>query len=110
MAASQSDIEEFLSGPLVSWVITFACGKTATPPLIMKCLQLATCVKNPDRLQVYETFFDGGPISEVLLLIDPEPTQPIPTSNVPLQGLSITATRIKIFHCIIRSIKSLYEV
>lgn len=88
MAASSTDIEEFLSGPLVTW--------------------LATCVKNPESLQIYETFFDGSPFSEVLLQIDPEPSQPIPTS-VNVQGLSITAARIKIFHCILKNIKTIYE-
>ncbi|KAG5892313.1 hypothetical protein JTB14_023493 [Gonioctena quinquepunctata] len=88
MAASASEIEEFLSGPLVKW--------------------LSTCVKKPETLQVYETFFDGAPINEVLLLIDPEPSQPVP-STANLQGLSITAARTKIFHCIIRNIKAVYE-
>lgn len=66
-------------------------------------------MKKPETLQVYETFFDGGPFIEVLLQIDPEPNQPVP-SAANLQGLSITAARIKIFHCIIRNIKSIYEV
>ncbi|KAF7268226.1 hypothetical protein GWI33_018684 [Rhynchophorus ferrugineus] len=88
MAASLSDIEEFLAGPLVKW--------------------LSTCVKKPDYLQVYETFFDGAAINEVLLQIDPEPSLPVPTT-ANLQGLHITAARIKIFHCIIRNIKGIYE-
>ncbi|KAJ8965737.1 hypothetical protein NQ317_003866 [Molorchus minor] len=88
MAASANDIEEFLSGPLVKW--------------------LSTCVKKPEALQVYETFFDGAPINEVLLQIDPEPSQPVPTP-ANLQGLIITAARIKIFHCILRNIKVVYE-
>uniref|UniRef100_A0AAR5PBE8 HOOK N-terminal domain-containing protein n=1 Tax=Dendroctonus ponderosae TaxID=77166 RepID=A0AAR5PBE8_DENPD len=88
MAASRSDIEEFLSGPLVKW--------------------LSTCVKKPETLQVYETFFDGAAINEVLLQIDPEPSLPVP-SPANLQGFHITAARIKIFHCIIRNIKSIYE-
>jgi hypothetical protein len=89
MAASATAIEEFLSGPLVAW--------------------LATCVRKPETLQVYETFFDGAPITEVLLQIDPEPLQPVPSlSN--LQGVNITFARIKIFHCIIRNIKNIYEV
>lgn len=65
-------------------------------------------MKKPETLQVYETLFDGGPIIEVLLQIDPEPTQPVPTPSN-LQGLSITAARIKIFHCIIKNIKAIYE-
>ncbi|KAF5288120.1 hypothetical protein FQA39_LY15507 [Lamprigera yunnana] len=89
MAATQTDIEEFLNGPLVSW--------------------LSTCVKKPESLQVYDTFFDGSPINEVLLQIDPEPSQPISTSLSSIQGLSITSNRIRIFHGIVRSIKSLYE-
>ncbi|CAH0552574.1 unnamed protein product [Brassicogethes aeneus] len=88
MAASATEIEEFLTGPLVKW--------------------LSTCVKKPEALLVYETFFDGSPINEVLLQIDPEPSQPVPTT-VNLQGLNITAARIKIFHCIIRNIKAVYE-
>lgn len=88
MAASPTDIEEFLGGPLVKW--------------------LSTCVKKPDCLQVYETFFDGTAINEVLLQIDPEPSLPVPTT-ANLQGLHITAARTKVFHCIIRNIKSIYE-
>lgn len=66
-------------------------------------------MKKPDNLQIYETFFDGSPITEVLLQIDPEPTIPIPTiAN--LQGLSVTSARIKIFHSILKNIKSIYEV
>ncbi|XP_066138737.1 girdin [Euwallacea fornicatus] len=88
MAASGATIEEFLSGPLVKW--------------------LSTCVRKPDSLQVYETFFDGAAINEVLLQIDPEPSLPVPSlSN--LQCLHITAARIKIFHSIIRNVKTIYE-
>jgi len=57
---------------------------------------------------VYETFFDGTAINEVLLQIDPEPSLPVPTPSN-LQGLHITAARIKIFHSIIRNIKGIYE-
>lgn len=108
MAASASDIEEFLSGPLVTWVRIrkYKRSHTITRNL---CFKLATCIKKPETLQVYETFFDGAPINEVLLQIDPEPTHPVP-SIVNLQGLSITAARIKIFHCIIKNIKAVYEV
>ncbi|KAI4458632.1 hook protein [Holotrichia oblita] len=88
MAASSADIEEFLSGPLVAW--------------------LSTCVKKPEALQVYETFFDGSPLNEVLLRIDPEPSHPVPTITN-LQGLSIVVARIKIFHSIIKNVKSIYE-
>ncbi|RZC34637.1 Daple [Asbolus verrucosus] len=88
MAASATAIEEFLAGPLVTW--------------------LATCVRKPETLQVYETFFDGGPITEVLLQIDPEPSQFVPSPSS-LQGINITFARIKIFHCIIRNIKNIYE-
>lgn len=88
MEASQGQIEEFLSGPLVKW--------------------LSTCVKKPELLQVYETFFDGSSIKEVLYLIDPEPSQPIP-SLCDLQGHSTVASRIKIFHFIFRNIKTIYE-
>lgn len=108
MAADQSDIEEFLSGPLVTWVSkqkqTKGQGDT------VGILQLATSVKKPESLQVYEFFFDGGPISEVLLKIDPEPLQLIPTSSTSMQGFSITLTRIKTYHCILKNIKNLYEV
>ncbi|GJQ74421.1 hypothetical protein Trydic_g21291 [Trypoxylus dichotomus] len=88
MAASSADIEEFLSGPLVTW--------------------LSTCVKKPEALQVYDTFFDGSPLNEVLLRIDPEPSHPVPTITN-LQGLSIVVARIKIFHSIIKNVKSIYE-
>ncbi|XP_044261844.1 protein Daple-like [Tribolium madens] len=88
MAASATAIEEFLGGPLVTW--------------------LATCVRKPETLQVYDTFFDGSPITEVLLQIDPEPLQPVPSlSN--FQGVNITFARIKIFNSIIRNIKNIYE-
>ncbi|CAG9863773.1 unnamed protein product [Phyllotreta striolata] len=88
MAASASDIEEFLTGPLVKW--------------------LCTCVKKPEALHVYETFFDGAPINEVLLQIDPEPSQPVP-SILNLQGLSITTARTKIFYSIVKNIRTIYE-
>ncbi|XP_017786289.1 PREDICTED: protein Daple [Nicrophorus vespilloides] len=88
VAASAANIEEFLSGPLVTW--------------------LSTCIKKPESLQVYETFFDGSPINEVLLQIDPEPSHPVPVL-INLQGLSVTASRIKIFHSIIKNIKTIYE-
>lgn len=65
-------------------------------------------MKKPETLQVYETFFDGAAINEVLLQIDPEPSLPVP-SPANLQGFHITAARIKIFHCIIRNIKNIYE-
>lgn len=66
-------------------------------------------MKKPENLQIYETFFDGAPITEVLLKIDPEPSLPIP-SAANLQGLSVTTGRIKIFHSIVKNIKSIYEV
>lgn len=66
-------------------------------------------MKKPETLHVYDTFFDGSPIAEVLLQIDPEPAQPVPTATS-LQGLGIIAARIKIFHCIIKNIKAIYEV
>lgn len=66
-------------------------------------------MKKPEALQVYETFFDGSPLNEVLLRIDPEPSHPVPTiAN--LQGLSIVVARIKIFHSIVKNVKSIYEV
>ncbi|KAL1500867.1 hypothetical protein ABEB36_006292 [Hypothenemus hampei] len=88
MAASATDIEEFLGGPLVKW--------------------LSTCVKKPEALQVYETFFDGAAINEVLLQIDPEPNLPIVTTSH-LQDLHITTARIKVFHAIVKNIKAIYE-
>nr|CAH7722518.1 unnamed protein product [Callosobruchus chinensis] len=88
MAASTASIDEFLSGPLVKW--------------------LSTCVKKPESLQVYENFLDGTPINEVLLQIDPEPSYQL-TGEGNYQNLSHIIARIKIFHCIIRNIKSIYE-
>ncbi|XP_018328259.1 coiled-coil domain-containing protein 88B isoform X2 [Agrilus planipennis] len=88
MAASSTDIEDFLNGPLIAW--------------------LSTCVRNPDRLQVYESFFDGWPFSEVLLQIDPEPTQPLPTVSAQNQN-SVVVARTKVFLSIFKSIKQLYE-
>ncbi|VEN42673.1 unnamed protein product [Callosobruchus maculatus] len=88
MAASTASIDEFLSGPLVKW--------------------LSTCVKKPESLQVYENFLDGTPINEVLLQIDPEPSYQLPGEGN-CQNLSHIIARIKIFHCIIRNIKSIYE-
>ncbi|CAH1970665.1 unnamed protein product [Acanthoscelides obtectus] len=88
MAASTASIDEFLSGPLVKW--------------------LSTCVKKPESLQVYENFLDGTPINEVLLQIDPEPSYQVPNEGNS-QNLSHMVARVKIFHCIIRNIKSIYE-
>lgn len=65
-------------------------------------------MRKPEALQVYESFFDGAPINEVLLQIDPEPSLPVP-SMLTLQGLSVTAARTKIFHCIIKNIMAIYE-
>ncbi|XP_060525405.1 girdin [Cylas formicarius] len=88
MAVSACEVEDFLKGPLVKW--------------------LSTCVKNPSSLQVYEAFFDGSVISEVLLQIDPEPVLPVPTLGL-VQHSTVDTERIKIFHSIIRSIKTIYE-
>lgn len=84
MAASSTDIEEFLHGPLVTW--------------------LRACVDNPDRITDYEDLADGLVIHEVLLLIDPEP---IHHGVVP--SLGNPALRVRNFDCIIKNIKTLYE-
>uniref|UniRef100_A0A1B6DUN4 Calponin-homology (CH) domain-containing protein n=1 Tax=Clastoptera arizonana TaxID=38151 RepID=A0A1B6DUN4_9HEMI len=82
--ASVTDIEDFLQGPLVTW--------------------LRACLDNSERLTDYEDLADGVVIYEVLLLIDPEPMYHgvIPSLGNPLQ-------RIRNFDCIIKNIKTLYE-
>lgn len=73
--------------------------------------QLATCVRKPESLTVYECLIDGGLINEVLLQIDPEPVQ---VPNSPLSpnnsAASLLFTRIKTFECVVRTLKSFYEV
>ncbi|KAI5699743.1 hypothetical protein M8J75_007897 [Diaphorina citri] len=82
--ATSTEIEEFLKGPLVTWLLS--------------------CLSNPDRLSDYEDLADGIYIHEVYLLIDPEPVH---QSVVP--SLRNASVRIKNFNTIVKNIKSLYE-
>lgn len=71
--------------------------------------QLATCVRKPDTLTVYECLYDGGLINEVLLQIDPEPLQAVSTPSTPTGGSNSMQMRIRMFEAIVKTIKSFYE-
>lgn len=82
--ATSSEIEEFMQGPLVTW--------------------LKSCLHNSDRLQSYDDLSDGTLIHQVFLLIDPEPVH---HSVAPT--LRNTHARIRNISCIVKNIKVLYE-
>ncbi|XP_054272453.1 protein Daple-like [Macrosteles quadrilineatus] len=82
--ASPSELEDFLQGPLVTW--------------------LQSCLDNPDRITDFDDLADGTVIHEVLLLIDPEPLH-----HGVLPSLGNAAIRVRNFDCIIKNIKTLYE-
>ncbi|XP_044756104.1 girdin [Coccinella septempunctata] len=87
--ASSTDIEEFLASPLVAW--------------------LKSCVEDIDnKLDSYENFFDGFPFREVLLKIDPDPVDPVPSLSSFLGDVSLVSARIQIFHTIISNIQTIY--
>ncbi|XP_065199970.1 girdin [Planococcus citri] len=82
--ATSMEIEEFMQGPLVTW--------------------LKSCLKNSDRLQNYDDLTDGTLIHQVFLLIDPEPVH-----HVVVPSLRNSHTRIRNLSCIVKNIKVLYE-
>lgn len=60
---------------------------------------------------MYECLFDGALINEVLLQIDPEPLQAVSSPLTPTNGgANSILVRIKTFECIVKTIKSFYEV
>ncbi|KAI5637723.1 HOOK protein domain-containing protein [Phthorimaea operculella] len=88
MAASGSEIEEFLSGPLVSW--------------------LKSCLPNPEYITDYLSLSTGDILHQVYLQIDPEPSCHI-TKLAGLEDQALTLGKIKNFDAIIKNVKSLYE-
>lgn len=88
MAASGTEIDDFLNGPLVSW--------------------LKSCIPNPDVIAEYSSLFNGDILHQVYLQIDPEP----PCHIIKLAGLEEQALilgRVKNFDAIIKNVKALYE-
>lgn len=81
---TKTDIEEFMSGPLVTW--------------------FRSCLHDPDSLTDYDDLVDGVLIFEVLLLIDPEPVH-----HGVSPSMGNPALRTKNMDCIIKNIKALYE-
>ncbi|KAL4713173.1 hypothetical protein ACJJTC_018818 [Scirpophaga incertulas] len=88
MAASGTEIEEFLNGPLVSW--------------------LKSCLPNPHIITEYSNLFNGDILQQVYLQIDPEPSYHI-TKLAGLEEQALLLGRVKNFDAIIKNLKSLYE-
>lgn len=88
MAATASEIEDFLSGPLVSW--------------------LKSCLPNPQSISDFPSLFDGDILHQIYLQIDPEPAHHI-TKLSGLEDQALLLGRVKNFDAIIKNIKSLYE-
>ncbi|XP_053604455.1 protein Daple [Plodia interpunctella] len=88
MAASASEIEDFLSGPLVSW--------------------LKSCLPNPDLVTEYHSLFDGEILHQLYLQIDPEPSFHI-TKLAGLEDQALILGRVKNFDAIVKNVKALYE-
>ncbi|KDR17251.1 girdin isoform X2 [Zootermopsis nevadensis] len=82
--AAATEIEELMTGPLVTW--------------------LSSCLENADRLAEYEDLTDGILIHEILLQIDPEPVHHGVTPS-----MGNTSIRIRNMDIIIKNIKALYE-
>ncbi|XP_033227393.1 girdin-like [Belonocnema kinseyi] len=77
-------VEEFLSGPLVTWFIS--------------------CLNDPNSLATYSDLVDGVLLHSVYLQIDPEPFyNRITASN------GIVNIRIKNLECILLNVKQFYE-
>lgn len=86
--ASASDIQGFLNGPLVCW--------------------LRSCIPDIDnKLIAYENYFDGFPFRDVLLKIDPDPSEPVP-ALASFHDKDILSARIQIFHVILSNIQTIY--
>lgn len=88
MAASGSEIEDFLNGPLVSW--------------------LKSCIPNTEVVTDYTSLFSGDVLHQVYLQIDPEPSCHI-TKLSGLEDQALILGRIKNFDAIIKNVKGLYE-
>ncbi|KPJ19852.1 Protein Daple [Papilio machaon] len=88
MAASGTEIEDFLNGPLVSW--------------------LKSCLTNPETVKDYASLFNGDILHQVYLQIDPEPSFHI-TKLAGLEDQALILGRVKNFDAIIKNVKSLYD-
>lgn len=88
MAASTTEIEDFLCGPLVSW--------------------LKSCLPNPDIITEYSTLFNGDILHQVYLQIDPEPSYHI-TKLAGLEDQALLLGRVKNFDAIVKNVKALFE-
>ncbi|OWR52910.1 hook protein [Danaus plexippus plexippus] len=88
MAASATEIDDFLSGPLVSW--------------------LKSCIPNPDTIQEYSSLFNGDILYHIYLQIDPEPSFHI-TKLTGLEDQALILGRVKNFDAIIKNLKNLYD-
>ncbi|XP_028160156.1 protein Daple [Ostrinia furnacalis] len=88
MAASGTEIEDFLNGPLVSWV--------------------KSCLPNPDLITEYASLFNGDILQQVYLQIDPEPSFHI-TKLAGLEEQALILGRVKNFDAIVKNVKALYE-
>ncbi|CAG9136367.1 unnamed protein product [Plutella xylostella] len=88
MAVSASDIEDFMSGPLVSW--------------------LKSCHPNPQCITEYSSLFDGDIIHQAYLQIDPEPSFHI-TKLDGLEDQALLLGRVKNFDAIVKNVQALYE-
>ncbi|CAG9787798.1 unnamed protein product [Diatraea saccharalis] len=88
MASSVSEIEDFLNGPLVSW--------------------LKSCLLNPNLVVEYASLFNGDILHQLYLQIDPEPSYHI-TKLTGLEEQALLLGRVKNFDAIIKNVKNLYE-
>ncbi|XP_047517144.1 girdin [Pieris napi] len=88
MAASSSEIEDFLSGPLVSW--------------------LKSCLANPGSIADYASLFNGDILHQIYLQIDPEPSFHI-TKLAGLEDQALILGKVKNFDAIVKNVKNLYD-
>ncbi|XP_055701198.1 girdin [Phlebotomus papatasi] len=85
---SASEIEDFLNGPLVSW--------------------LESCLPRPEILSGYTSLLDGAIINSVVLQIDPEPQHHL-VKLIGLDGVLLANARARNFDAIVRNLRNLYE-
>ncbi|KAJ6636380.1 Protein Daple [Pseudolycoriella hygida] len=88
MSATESEVEEFLNGALLSW--------------------LESCLPRPEILTGYQSLLDGTILHSVWLQIDPEP-QNHPTKLENIDDLTLANARAKNFDIIVKNLKALYE-
>ncbi|XP_059621753.1 girdin [Phlebotomus argentipes] len=88
MSASDIEIEDFLNGPLVSW--------------------LESCLPRPEILSGYTSLLDGAIINSVVLQIDPEPQHHL-VKLIGLDGVLLANARARNFDAIVRNLRNLYE-